>query len=94
MELLTPEGWSPATSINALVMSVRGMLLMEGHETRLKTRDRKEGAREHDYSSAAAKRDFAHIVSVHRQSGCAARPLTAPVAPPLARPCPSEFSVF
>ena len=28
MELLTPSEWSPATSVNALVMSVRAMLLV------------------------------------------------------------------
>ena len=27
MELLTPSGWSPATSIDALVQSVRAMLM-------------------------------------------------------------------
>jgi hypothetical protein len=96
MELLTPDGWSPATSIQAMVMSIRtsraaraelarahrprtrvladgslslAVLQMEGHEARLQTRDRKEGAREHDYSAKEAKRDFAHIVSVHKQGG-------------------------
>jgi ubiquitin-protein ligase len=46
MELLTPSEWSPATSISALVMSVRAMLLMGN--VRLKETAR--STTEHDYS--------------------------------------------
>ena len=39
MELLTPDGWSPATAINSLVMSIRAMLL--AGDARLLTTDPK-----------------------------------------------------
>lgn len=58
MELLTPSEWSPATSVNALVMSIRAMLLVGN----ARLREVKPGAREHDYMLSEAQRDFAHIV--------------------------------
>jgi hypothetical protein len=45
MELLTPQEWSPATSISALVMSVRAMLLVG--QARLKSTEK--GTKEPDY---------------------------------------------
>lgn len=71
MELLTPSEWSPATSISALVMSVRAMLLMGN--ARLKETARSTS--EHDYSLDEAKRDFAHIVKVHKQHGWTSHPM-------------------
>ena len=56
---------SPATSISALVMSVRAMLL--AGNARLKTTDPK--ARESDYHLEEAKRDFAHITKIHKERG-------------------------
>ena len=42
-----PQGWSPATSLNAVVMSVRSMLLCG--VARLATTERAAGAHEHSY---------------------------------------------
>ena len=71
MELLTPSEWSPATSISALVMSVRAMLLVGN--ARLKTTDAK--AKEPDYVYEEARRDFAHIVKIHKERGWTSHPM-------------------
>lgn len=71
MELLTPQGWSPATSIDALVQSVRAMLM--AGKARLLSID--PAAREADYTYAGAKRDFAHILSVHGKHGWTSHPM-------------------
>lgn len=63
MELLTPEGWSPATTIEALVMSVRAML--EVGRAELATASMR--AREADYTRSGAERDNQHILAVHLQ---------------------------
>lgn len=65
MELLTPSEWSPATSISALVMSVRAMLICG--QARLRTAS--PSAREPDYCVEDARKDFAHIVKVHKEHG-------------------------
>ena len=65
MELLTPQGWSPATSLNAIIMSVRSML--HCGSARLKTTER--GAREHDYDEQEGKRDASMIERIHRAHG-------------------------
>ena len=67
MELLTPQGWSPATSLNAVIMSVRSMLLCGEHAARLANTAR--GAREHDYAEDEGRRDAAMIERIHRQQG-------------------------
>lgn len=59
MELLTPSEWSPATSINALVMSVRAMLLVGN--ARLKTTSR--NAKEHDYSYEEVSESFSETAT-------------------------------
>lgn len=61
MELLTPDGWSPATAINSLVMSIRAMLL--AGDARLLTSDPKaKEARRLSHSCARA--------ATRRNSGC------------------------
>ena len=71
MELLTPSGWSPATSIDALVQSVRAML-MAGN-ARLASLE--PSTREADYTFEGAKRDFAHILNVHGKHGWTSHPM-------------------
>mmetsp|Transcript_37453 Transcript_37453/g.89904 ORF Transcript_37453/g.89904 Transcript_37453/m.89904 type:complete len:175 (-) Transcript_37453:303-827(-) len=66
MELLTPQGWSPATSLNAVIMSVRSMLLC-APAARLATTAR--NAREHDYEEDEGRRDAAMIERIHRTHG-------------------------
>lgn len=70
MELLTEKEWSPATSVSALAMSIRSMMLVGN----VRLRDTKPGAIEHDYHLEEAKRDFAHIVKVHKQHGWTSHP--------------------
>ena len=65
METLTPDGWSPATSIHALATSVRAMMLT-GHP-RLATTSK--AAREPEYSLEGARRDFASLVKIHKRHG-------------------------
>jgi len=71
MELLTPEGWSPATSIDALVQSVRAMLMVGN--ARLASTE--PSAKECDYAFESAKRDFSHILSVHGKHGWTSHPM-------------------
>jgi len=71
MELLTPSEWSPATGINSLVQSVRSMLMTGG----ARLRDTKPSTREPDYSVQEARRDFAHIVNVHKKHGWTSHPM-------------------
>ena len=71
MELLTPQGWSPATSVDALIQSVRAMLAAGG--ARLAATD--PDVREPDYTYEGARRDFAHIVSVHSKHGWTSHPM-------------------
>ena len=71
MELLTPSEWSPATSISALVMSVRAMLLVG--KARLKSVA--PGTKEPDYRYEEARKDFAHIVKVHKEHGWTSHPM-------------------
>ena len=65
------QEWSPATSINALVMSVRAMLLVGN--ARLKSTE--PSAREPDYVFEEARHDFAHIVKVHKTIGWTSHPM-------------------
>ena len=65
MELLTPSGWSPATSIDALVQSIRAMLMVG--QARLRSTDPQ--TKERDYTYEEARRDFAHIIKLHTQRG-------------------------
>jgi len=71
MELLTDSGWSPATSIDALVQSVRAMLM--AGQARL--RERSPSTKEHDYSYEEAQRDFQHIVKFHKAKGWTSHPM-------------------
>lgn len=71
MELLTQSGWSPATSIEALVQSVRAMLM--AGQARL--RETARSAKEHEYSYDEAQRDFQHILKVHGDHGWTSHPL-------------------
>ena len=71
MELLTPSEWSPATHINALVMSIRAMLVVGN--ARLKSTVK--GTKEHDYSFNDAHKDFQHIVKVHKAHGWTSHPM-------------------
>ena len=71
MELLTPSGWSPATSIDALVQSTRAML-MAG---KARLRSTLPTTREPDYAFDEARRDFAHIVKLHKQHGWTSHPM-------------------
>ena len=71
MELLTPADWSPATSISALVMSVRAMLLVG--KARLKATA--PATKEPDYRYEEARRDFSHIVKVHKEHGWTSHPV-------------------
>ena len=71
MELLTPSEWSPATSISALVMSVRAMLLVG--KARLKSIA--PHVREADYRADEARRDFAHILKIHSKHGWTSHPV-------------------
>ena len=64
METLTPDGWSPATSIHALATSVRAMMLT-GHP-RLATTSK--AARE-PVPLEGARRDFASLVKIHKRHG-------------------------
>lgn len=71
MELLTPSGWSPATSIDALVQSVRAMLMAGNarlHSTEPSTK-------ESDYTYEGARRDFEHILAVHGKHGWTSHPM-------------------
>mmetsp|Transcript_2557 Transcript_2557/g.4335 ORF Transcript_2557/g.4335 Transcript_2557/m.4335 type:complete len:432 (+) Transcript_2557:11-1306(+) len=65
MELLTPDGWSPATSIEALAMSMRAMIDAGGT---LLANTAPE-TREHEYSRHEAQRDFTNIVKIHKERG-------------------------
>ena len=66
IELLTPQGWSPATSLNAVIMSVRSMLLCEPAARLANTaRD----AREHDYDEEEGRRDATFIERTHSKHG-------------------------
>ena len=65
------QEWSPATSINALVMSVRAMLLMGN--ARLRTTA--PNTTEPDYRYEEARRDFAHIVKIHKAHGWTSHPM-------------------
>ncbi|KAL1515863.1 hypothetical protein AB1Y20_002478 [Prymnesium parvum] len=65
MELLTPSGWSPVTSIIALVMSIRSML----HAGDARLRTTAIDAKEVDYCYAEAQRDFRDIVKTHKAHG-------------------------
>ena len=71
MELLTPSEWSPATSIPALVMSVRAMLLVG----KARLRSTAPSTRELDYRYNEARKDFAHIVQVHKKHGWTNHPM-------------------
>ena len=71
MELLTPSGWSPATSIDALVHSVRAML-MAGN-ARLHSTE--QSTKESDYTYEGARRDFEHILAVHGKHGWTSHPM-------------------
>lgn len=71
MELLTPQQWSPATSINALIMSVRAMLIVG----KAALRTTAPGAKEADYCYADAARDFKHIVDTHKKHGWTSHPM-------------------
>jgi ubiquitin-conjugating enzyme E2 Q len=71
MELLTPQGWSPATSIDALVQSTRAMLMAGRARLRCTT----PSTREADYSYEEARRDFAHIVKIHKKNGWTSHPM-------------------
>lgn len=70
MELLTPSQWSPATSVSALVQSIRAMLLTGS----VRLRSTQPGVREADYQLEEAKRDFAHIVKIHKKHGWTSHP--------------------
>jgi len=71
MELLTPSEWSPATSFEALAQSVRAMMLT-GNVRLAKTQP---GTKEPDYQYEEARRDFAHIVKIHKKVGWTSHPM-------------------